>query len=67
MQSYKNIASRRERKLNESEVKTIVDNNDQRVKTLLQGNRSTLNALAAKLEEEEVLSGEEVESIVKKS
>jgi len=48
-------------------VKTIVQNSYQRVKELLQENRSVLNSLASELEEKEVLSGEEVAAIVKKS
>jgi len=36
------------------------------VKTLLQENRPILDALSRELEEKEILSGEEVEAIVKK-
>jgi cell division protease FtsH len=51
----------------DAEVKNIITTNYDRVKKLLQENRPLLDALAAKLEEKEVLTGEEVESIVKKS
>lgn len=51
----------------DAEVKAVIQDSYQRVRTLLQDNRSTLDALAGKLEEKEVLSGEEVESIVKKA
>jgi len=40
---------------------------DAKVKKVIQGNRSVLDTLASRLEEKEVLTGEEVESIVKKA
>jgi len=49
----------------DAEVKQVITSNYERVKKLLQENRSLLDALAARLEEKEVLSGEEVEAIVK--
>ncbi len=49
----------------DTEVKALIDKSYQRVKSLLQENRSMLDALAGKLEEKETLSGEEVEAIVK--
>ena len=51
----------------DSEVKEIVENSFQRVRDLLSKNRSVLDSLASELEEKEVLSGEEVEAIIKKS
>ena len=48
------------------EVKGVITTSHKRVSKLLQENRPLLDALAAKLEEKEVLSGEEVKSIVKK-
>ena len=51
----------------DAEVKAVIQESHERVRTLLQENRPTLDALAAKLEEKEVLSGEEVEAIVKKA
>jgi len=51
----------------DAEVKAIIQESYQRVKALLEENRPTLDALAARLEEKEVLSGEEVEAIVKKA
>jgi len=47
------------------EVKEIIERSYDRVKGLLKENRPALDALAARLEEKEVLTGEEVESIVK--
>jgi len=49
----------------DAEVKAVIDKSYQRVRSLLQENRSTLDALAGRLEEKETLSGEEVKSIVK--
>ncbi|MBW1799313.1 MAG: ATP-dependent zinc metalloprotease FtsH [Deltaproteobacteria bacterium] len=51
----------------DAEVSAVIQESYQRVKTLLKEKRPTLDALAAKLEEKEVLSGEEVESIVKRA
>ena len=51
----------------DAEVKTIIDKSYQRVRSILQKDRSTLDALAGRLEEKETLSGEEVELIVKNS
>ena len=51
----------------DAEVETVIHESYQRVETLLQGNRSILDALSRELEEKEVLSGEEVEAIVKKA
>jgi ATP-dependent Zn protease len=52
-----NIASRREKEWKhiDTEVKAIIDDSYQRVKALLQGNRSTLNALVGKLKERSCL------------
>jgi len=49
----------------DDEVKAVIQSSYARVSNLLEEKRPTLDALAAKLEEEEVLSGGEVESIVK--
>jgi cell division protease FtsH len=51
----------------DGEVETVIHESYQRVKTLLQENRPILDALSRELEEKEVLSGEEVEAIVKKA
>jgi len=51
----------------DDEVKAIVKSSYQRVKGLLQENRSVLDSLASELEEKEVLSGEEVEAIIKEA
>ena len=48
------------------EVRDVITTAHQRVKKLLQEHRSLLDALAVKLEEKEVLSGEEVNTIIKK-
>jgi len=48
----------------DTEVKTVIHESYQRVRMLLKENRPILDALAAELEEKEVLSGEEVASIV---
>jgi cell division protease FtsH len=50
----------------DSEVKGVVINLYAKVKKILQDNRSLLDNLAARLEEKEVLSGEEVERIIGK-
>ncbi len=49
----------------DGEVKQVITTNYERVKKLLGENRALLDALATKLEEKEVLSGEEVKAIVK--
>ena len=51
----------------DSEVKAVIQESYQRVKRLLQENRAVLDSLASELEEREVLSGEEIEAIIKKS
>lgn len=51
----------------DAEVKTVIQESYEKVRTLLKENRPTLNSLASKLEEKEVLSGEEVEAIVKET
>ena len=51
----------------DAEVKKVITTNYARVKKLLEENRALLDALAKKLEEKEVLSGEEVEAIVKQA
>lgn len=51
----------------DGEVKKVITANYERVKKLLEENRTLLDALAKKLEEKEVLSGEEVEAIVKQA
>ncbi len=51
----------------DDEVRTIIQSSYQRVKELLNKNRPALDSLASELEEKEVLSGKEVEAIVKKS
>jgi cell division protease FtsH len=48
----------------DAEVKQVIQESYQRVKALLEENRPTLDALAAQLEEKEVLSGKEVAGIV---
>jgi len=48
-------------------VKQVIESSYKRVKALLEENRPTLNELASRLEEKEILSGKEVEAIVKKS
>jgi ATP-dependent Zn protease len=45
----------------------VVTGTYERVTGVLRENRSVLDALAAKLEEKDVLSGEEMKAIVKKS
>ena len=51
----------------DAEVKLIVENSYGRVKELMSKHRNILNSLAAQLEEKEVLSGEEVDVIIKQS
>ena len=46
-------------------MRDVITTSHKRVSKLLQENRPLLDALAAKLEEKEVLSGEEVKSIIK--
>ena len=50
----------------DAEIKAVVESSYKRVHALLSENRTVLDALAACLEEKETLSGEEVDSIVKK-
>ena len=51
----------------DAEVKLIVENSYGRVKELMSKHRNILNSLASQLEEKEVLSGEEVDVIIKQS
>ena len=51
----------------DAEVKTVIQESYEKVRTLLKENRSPLDTLAARLEEKEVLSGEEVKAIVKET
>ena len=51
----------------DAEVRAVIQDSYQRVRVLLQENRATLDALAAELEKKEVLSAEDVKSIVKKT
>ncbi len=51
----------------DAEVKKVITDSYDRVRELLSENRDLLQTLAEKLEEKEVLSGEEVDSIMKKS
>ncbi len=51
----------------DAEVKLIVENSYGRVKELMSKHRNILSSLAAQLEEKEVLSGEEVDVIIKQS
>lgn len=51
----------------DAEVKTVIQESYEKVRTLLKKNMSTLDTLAARLEEKEVLSGEEVKAIVKET
>lgn len=50
----------------DAEVKTVIKTSYKRASVILKENRSILDALAAELEEKEVLSGDEVEEIIKK-
>ena len=49
----------------DAEVKKLISANYEKVKKLLEENRTRLDALAKELEEKEVLSGEEVAAIIK--
>ncbi|RLB16004.1 MAG: cell division protein FtsH [Deltaproteobacteria bacterium] len=49
----------------DAEVKKLISANYEKVKKLLEKNRTRLDALAKELEEKEVLSGEEVAAIIK--
>lgn len=49
----------------DAEVKEIIENCYTNVRSILSDKRAILDALASKLEEKEMLSGEEVESIIK--
>jgi len=60
----KNYSEETARKI-DAEVKQVITTNYERVKKLHQEKRPFLDSLATRLEEKEVLSGEEVESIVK--
>lgn len=51
----------------DAEVKTVIQESYEKVRTLLKKNMSTLDTMAARLEEKEVLSGEEVKAIVKET
>ncbi len=51
----------------DAEVKAIVDNSYERVIKIMHKNRSALDGLASKLEEKEVLSGEEVDVIMEET
>jgi ATP-dependent Zn protease len=48
-------------------VEKVMEDNYKRAEAILQENRSLLDALAATLEEKEVLSAEEVKSLLKKT
>ncbi len=50
----------------DSEVKAVVQESYQRVRSLLEESRPVLDSLAAELEKKETLSGEEVKSIITK-
>jgi len=50
----------------DAEVNAVIQSSYERVQTLLKENRPILDTLAARLEEKEVLSGEEVKSIIEK-
>ncbi len=54
-------------RLIDEECKRLVEEGHKRALEILTGNRETLEKLAALLEEKEVLSGEEVEKIVRKA
>ena len=61
----KNYSEETARQIN-ADIKAVVESSYKRVHALLSENRTVLDALAARLEEKETLSGEEVDSIVKK-
>ena len=48
----------------DEEIREIVETQHERVRTILEENRSGLDALAARLEEKEVIGGEEVKEIL---
>jgi len=48
----------------DEEIREIVENQHKRAREILEGNRPVLDALAARLEEKEVISGEEVQEIL---
>jgi len=50
----------------DDEVRAVIQRSYERVSSLLKENRPVLDSLAARLEEKEVLSGEEVQSIIEK-
>ena len=50
----------------DAEVKAVVESSYKRVHALLSENRTVLDALAARLEEKEVLDGDQVEKIIKR-
>jgi cell division protease FtsH len=50
----------------DAEVKAVVESSYKRVHALLSENRTVLDALAARLEEKEVLDGDQVEEIIKR-
>lgn len=53
-------------RLIDDEVKRLIEENHKRARKILMENRETLDALAALLEEKEVISGEEVKEVMKK-
>ena len=53
-------------RLIDAEIRAVVEQNYERVRSLLNTNRPLLDRLAARLEEKEVLSGDEVEEIINK-
>ncbi|NOY58574.1 MAG: ATP-dependent zinc metalloprotease FtsH [Calditrichaeota bacterium] len=54
-------------RLIDSEVKQLIEKNHKRARQILLDNRKTLDALAALLEEKEVISGEEVKEVMEKT
>ena len=54
-------------RLIDAEVKQLIEQNHKRAREILTNNRHILDALAALLEEKEVISGEEVKTIIKKT
>ncbi len=52
-------------RLIDAEIRAVVEQNHERVRSLLEANRPALDRLAARLEEKETLSGEEVKEIIK--
>jgi cell division protease FtsH len=61
------VRKQRARRTIDDEIRAIVQSSYQRVKELLQENRPVLDSLASELEEKEVLSGEEVDAIIKEA